>query len=122
MPVHPMPVCPSPFLTLKSGLLQKFARVLLLALLCTTVWAQTPEIITVDGSAPAHAFPHFWEQMFGSGRAILTLRQNYRDDLRHPKVGRPLGVFLVNRGIYRTTTVSDTLWLKLPEVDMIVAV
>jgi xylan 1,4-beta-xylosidase len=77
-----MSVRPRPFLTLKSGLLQKFARVLLLALLCTTVWAQTPEIITVDGSAPAHAFPHFWEQMFGSGRAILTLRQNYRDDLR----------------------------------------
>ncbi len=29
-----------------------------------------------------HSFPHFWEQMFGSGRAILTLRESYRQDLR----------------------------------------
>jgi xylan 1,4-beta-xylosidase len=43
------------------------------------------EIITLDGDAPAHPFPHFWEQMFGSGRAILTLRQSYRDDLRETK-------------------------------------
>ena len=27
-------------------------------------------------------FPHFWEQMFGSGRAILSLRESYRRDLR----------------------------------------
>jgi len=32
------------------------------------------ETIRVDSSAPAHPFPHFWEQMFGSGRAILSLR------------------------------------------------
>jgi xylan 1,4-beta-xylosidase len=38
--------------------------------------------IVIDLSAPSHPFPHFWEQMFGSGRAILTLRQNYRQDLR----------------------------------------
>ena len=36
----------------------------------------------VDASAPAHPFPHFWEQMFGSGRAILSLRDSYRRDLR----------------------------------------
>jgi xylan 1,4-beta-xylosidase len=47
--------------------------------------AQTTETIIIDGSAPAHAFPHFWEQMFGSGRAILTLRENYREDLRAVK-------------------------------------
>ena len=27
-------------------------------------------------------FPHFWEEMFGSGRAILTLRESYRNDLK----------------------------------------
>ena len=74
-----------PFLTMKSSLLQKFARVLLFALLACATWAQTAEVITVDASAPAHAFPHFWEQMFGSGRAILSLRENYRDDLRQVK-------------------------------------
>ncbi len=41
-----------------------------------------PETISVDLLAPAHPFPHFWEQMFGSGRAILSLRESYRRDLR----------------------------------------
>jgi xylan 1,4-beta-xylosidase len=40
------------------------------------------ETITIDANAPAHPFPHFWEQMFGSGRAILSLRDSYRRDLR----------------------------------------
>jgi xylan 1,4-beta-xylosidase len=43
------------------------------------------EHITVDVNAPAHAFPHFWEKMFGSGRAILSLRESYRNDLRAVK-------------------------------------
>jgi xylan 1,4-beta-xylosidase len=41
--------------------------------------------ITVDASAPADPFPHFWEKMFGSGRAILSLRESYRSDLRETK-------------------------------------
>jgi xylan 1,4-beta-xylosidase len=41
--------------------------------------------ITVDAGAPAHPFPHFWEMMFGSGRAILSLRESYRTDLRETK-------------------------------------
>jgi len=41
--------------------------------------------ITVDANAPAHPFPHFWEKMFGSGRAILSLRESYRHDLRETK-------------------------------------
>ena len=45
--------------------------------------AQTKaETITVDLNAPSHPFPHFWERMFGSGRAILSLRDGYRRDLR----------------------------------------
>jgi xylan 1,4-beta-xylosidase len=41
--------------------------------------------ITIDGFTRATPFPHFWEQMFGSGRAILSLRQSYRDDMRDVK-------------------------------------
>jgi xylan 1,4-beta-xylosidase len=41
--------------------------------------------IVVDAKAAAHPFPHFWEEMFGSGRAILSLRDNYRSDLRAVK-------------------------------------
>jgi len=38
--------------------------------------------ITIDAAAPGKPFPHFWERMFGSGRAVLTLRDSYREDLR----------------------------------------
>ena len=49
--------------------------------------AQTPtaQPLVVDLSAKTTAFPHFWEQSFGSGRAILTLREDYRNDLREVK-------------------------------------
>ena len=51
--------------------------------------AQTPVQVTVDAKAAVHAFPHFWEETFGSGRAILALRDNYRKDLVdvHDQVG-----------------------------------
>ena len=45
----------------------------------------TPETIAVDANASGTTFPHFWEQMFGSGRAILSLREDYRHDLRSVK-------------------------------------
>src|ERR1700739_3574346 len=38
--------------------------------------------VVVDATAPGRPFPHFWERMFGSGRAVLSLRESYRDDLR----------------------------------------
>ena len=37
--------------------------------------------IHVDARAKGAAFPHFWEQMFGSGRAVLALRDDYRKDI-----------------------------------------
>ena len=43
------------------------------------------ETITVNAQAAGHPFPHVWEQMFGSGRAVLSLRENYRTDLRTVK-------------------------------------
>src|SRR5713226_3022546 len=42
--------------------------------------------ITVDANAPSHAFPHFWEKMFGSERGIITLRESCRNDLRETKL------------------------------------
>jgi xylan 1,4-beta-xylosidase len=53
--------------------------------LTLTCRAQQVEHITVDAKAHATPFPHFWEQTFGSGRAILSLRESYRDDLRAVK-------------------------------------
>jgi len=63
----------------------------LLALLVVSIplsasYAQiSTEKIVIDARVPGKPFPHFWEQMFGSGRAILTLRESYRNDLRDVK-------------------------------------
>ncbi|MGC1292022.1 MAG: hypothetical protein WA855_12150, partial [Candidatus Acidiferrales bacterium] len=45
----------------------------------------TTETVRIDVNAPAQPFPHFWEDMFGSGRAVLSLRDSYRQDLRAVK-------------------------------------
>ncbi len=44
-----------------------------------------PEVIEVNARAQPRPFPHFWEQMFGSERGIITLRESYRHDLREVK-------------------------------------
>ncbi len=62
---------------------QLLAFALTAVLACSTSHAQ--QHIRVDASAAATPFPHFWEEMFGSGRAILSLRENYREDLRAVK-------------------------------------
>ncbi len=47
--------------------------------------AQSAEQVTIDAHATGTPFPHFWEHMFGSGRAALTLRESYRQDMRATK-------------------------------------
>jgi xylan 1,4-beta-xylosidase len=63
---------------------QGLAIVILAALLMVRL-GQAQEKIEIDAQAPTTPFPHYWEQMFGSGRAILSLRESYRDDLRAVK-------------------------------------
>lgn len=53
--------------------------------LCGAQTSTAPETVVIDAHAPGRPFPHFWEQTFGSGRAILTLRESYRSDLREVK-------------------------------------
>lgn len=57
--------------------------VVLLALTCAgqVLPSAGTEVIQLDAKAPVTPFPHFWEQMFGSGRAVLALRDSYRRDL-----------------------------------------
>jgi xylan 1,4-beta-xylosidase len=66
---------------------QLILLVLLILSAALTLPAQSPpsETIPIDLNASSHPFPHFWEQMFGSGRAILSLRDSYRRDLREVK-------------------------------------
>ena len=59
--------------------------ILLFGPLCGMGLAQAPEHIAIDAHAATTPFPHFWEEMFGSGRAILSLRESYREDLRAVK-------------------------------------
>jgi xylan 1,4-beta-xylosidase len=47
--------------------------------------AVATEIVEVDAQTPGRPFPHVWERMFGSERAIVTLRDSYRRDLRAVK-------------------------------------
>lgn len=41
--------------------------------------------LQVDAAAKGTPLPHFWENMFGSGRAVLALRDDYRKDLEAVK-------------------------------------
>lgn len=65
-----------------------------------------PVVLSIDAKAPTTPFPHFWEQTFGSGRAILSLREEYRKDLDtvHEATGfesvRFHGIFHDEVGIY----------------------
>ena len=62
--------------------------------------------LTVHAKEVGTAFPHFWEQIFGSGRAVLSLRQSYRDDLKSVKqvtdfqAVRFHGIFMDDVGLY----------------------
>jgi xylan 1,4-beta-xylosidase len=66
-----------------NRILPLLVSVVLAAGLCRPLLAQ--EQIEIDATAQTSPFPHFWEEMFGSGRAILSLRESYREDLRAVK-------------------------------------
>jgi len=61
-----------------------FAVFLALASACLAAQTKIDRVV-VNANQATTPFPHFWEQMFGSGRAILSLRDSYRQDLRATK-------------------------------------
>ena len=65
-------------------MLKRFVPLLLCSFASAAV-AQQAEVVRVDAAAKTTPFPHFWEQTFGSGRAVLSLRESYRNDLRTVK-------------------------------------
>ena len=102
--------------TSRHPLARRFASGMLAALLlCTAASAAAttaPETlhVSVDAQAEGTAFPHFWEQMFGSGRAALALRADYRRDMQmvrqitgftyvrpHGILDEDVGVFTLNK-------------------------
>ncbi len=58
---------------------------LLLLLALSALPSRAQETIEINANAPTTPFPHFWEEMFGSGRAALVLRQSYLNDLKAVK-------------------------------------
>ena len=83
-----------------------FAALALSSLAAAQTPTNNPEILVIDASAPSHPFPHFWEHTFGSGRASLSLRESYRQDLRQVKqitdveYVRFHAIFLDEMGVY----------------------
>jgi xylan 1,4-beta-xylosidase len=98
-------------------------RLLVAALLFGIAWPYTthaqsnPEPqhvdLTIDTRAPGTPFPHYWEQVFGSGRAILSLRQSYRDDLGTVKAATDFdavrfhGIFMDDVGLYNPNATTQ---------------
>lgn len=73
-------------MNLASVIKSIFCFAIILAICAAPLSAQAaPHVVTIDATAPSHPFPHYWEQMFGSGRAILTLRESWRRDARDVK-------------------------------------
>ena len=74
--------------------------------LCGAMSAVGQERVAIDAGAPTTSFPHFWEEMFGSGRANLSLRESYREDLRAVrgitdfKYVRAHGILMDENGVY----------------------
>src|SRR5882757_11318536 len=85
---------------------------LTLAAIVPVLSAQTPptspssSVITINTREAGTPFPHFWEQIFGSGRAVLSLRESYRNDLRTVKAVTDFntvrfhGIFMDDVGLY----------------------
>jgi xylan 1,4-beta-xylosidase len=104
-----------------------FAIPIFAALCLTAATAQTSQTITIDANAATTPFPHFWEQTFGSGRAILALRDSYRQDLRTVKAATDFqsvrfhGIFNDEVGLYdpdrRTINFAQTAGQTGDKVD-----
>lgn len=75
-----------------------------------------PSPIVIDARAASAPFPHFWEQMFGSGRANLVLRERYLSDLRKVKkatgfeYSRFHAIFLDDNGVYTEDAAGNPIY------------
>ena len=83
------------------------------------------EKIIVDAQIPGTPFPHFWEHMFGSCHASVTLCEDWRKDLRalreivDVKYVRFHGIFEHQVGIYSGQDAAGNLSLNFTRIDLI---
>ncbi|GAC1356094.1 MAG: cellulase family glycosylhydrolase [Acidobacteriaceae bacterium] len=96
-----------------TQLLLSAAGLILAAGLSSGYELRAQELVQVDTKAATTPFPHFWEQTFGSGRAVLSLRQSYRDDVRAVKKVTDFrkvrfhGIFMDDVGLYDPNAVTQ---------------
>ena len=95
---------------------------LLFALSALPCSAYAQEQITIDARAATTPFPHFWEKTFGSGRAILSLREDYRNNLRTVKAAtgfqsiRFHGILMDDVGLYDPNPTTQNPGLAVEKV------
>ena len=65
-----------------------------------------PVNVNIDAKAQTTPFPHFWEQTFGSGRAILSLRARLSRRPAHGKAGHRLPIQSASTASSRTKSAS----------------
>lgn len=72
--------------------------------------------IRIDARRSVGAFPHYWESIVGSGRAVLALRADYQADIRHVhqltgiEAVRFHGIFDDDNGVCTLTQRGDVLY------------
>src|ERR1700751_5845213 len=83
------------------------------------------ETIVIDAAGSTSPFPHFWEHMFGSCHASVTLCEDWRNDLRtlkeiiDVKYVRFHGIFERSVGIYDHEDEDGNLVLNFTRLDLI---
>ena len=83
------------------------------------------EQIIVEAQSPARPFPHFWEHMFGSCHASVTLCEDWRKDLRalreivDVKYVRFHGIFEHQVGIYGGQNTDGNPVLNFTRINLI---
>jgi xylan 1,4-beta-xylosidase len=81
--------------------------------------------IIADAQSAVTPFPHFWEHMFGSCHASITLCEDWRRDLRAMKeildvrYVRFHGIFEHQAGIYNGLDANGNLKLNFTRIDLI---
>src|SRR5271154_3890633 len=100
---------------MKDNIVRSILGGVLLSLATLTASAE-PITITIPEGAQGSPFPHFWEQMFGSGRAVLALRDGYRQDVRSVKTVSDFryvrfhGIFDDDVGLYDTDEAGNVTY------------
>ncbi|MEA3162796.1 MAG: xylan 1,4-beta-xylosidase, partial [Verrucomicrobiota bacterium] len=83
------------------------------------------EQIVVDAQSAATPFPHFWEHIFGSCHASVTLCEDWRKDLRalreivDVKYVRFHGIFEHQAGIFGSQDAAGNLQLNFTRINLI---